>query len=197
MGLAAGPLSLFYDTLFHPVRLFRAIGQASDVSWAVLAQAVLLSLLVYGFVSLDPESLRHTKSWTGVTLYFLGVFTGSVGFWLLHVVLLAGLAYVFRQSARLKTLLTVTALASLPFMMAPPLELLRLSIPGVGFFIWLLGFLGLTLWSTALFVLALCETYRLDWLRVTIFFGLPLLFVLGGFALAMFIAVMATLSVFF
>lgn len=174
------PLSYFetlYNVLFHPVVEFRLLARE---------QAPKSRFLLYGFATVVAisatapvvETIRNGSPLEGLALSIpISVVLGVI-FWMLTGSLVAAMAYAFGARTHWRTILTLSALATLPWVFNGPLTLMKYSMGFAGALMGVLGGLGVWLWSVILFALAIGITYRMTLERVLIILALP--FALSG-----------------
>ena len=115
--------------------------------------------------------------------------SGLVGvmLWGLMGLLIGLFSYAFVGKSRSKSFLTLSGLATLPWVFMGPVSLLKMGLGPVGLVAFVLLALLVWLWSVLLFALALAETYKMSPDRVLIILAAPfalsvvLLAWLGGF----------------
>ena len=169
------PLSYFetvYNVLFHPVVEFRLL--ARD-------QAPKTRFLIYGFATviaisaMTPvvEVIRSGSELETLALSIpINVILGLI-FWLFTGSLVAAMAYAFGARTHWRTILSLSALATLPWIFNGPLTLVKYSMGFPGTLLGVLGGLAVWLWSVVLFSLAIGITYRMTLERVLIVLALP------------------------
>lgn len=186
-------LDLFYGTLFHPVATFKRIAAPDQPDNRVLMQSLLSVMLVSAMAPLIKlanfgGSLKHL--WLAVPFsIFSGIFM-----WCFAALFVGLWAYAFSGVARIRTFLTLSGLASLPWIFMAPVGLVKsdlgeistallgrdemglavswaVDMIGVALFC-LLG-MGIWLWTVLLLVTAVTESYRLSADKVIIVITAP------------------------
>ncbi|WP_373532431.1 YIP1 family protein [Vampirovibrio sp.] len=180
-------LDTLYDTLFHPIATFRALDEAAPVQpqplfyalTAVIAISALAPVIQMANVGGDTGGLAlgiPLSSIAGVAIWaFMGLTTGL-------------LAYAFTGQAKIRTFLTLSGLATLPWLLMGPVSVLKFGLGPIGAVIAILGALLVWLWSVLLFGLALMVTYRMTVERAMIVLATPFitLLILLGWILGFF-----------
>ena len=180
-------LDTLYDALFHPISAFRALGESTPMHnrplFYALAAVILVSalapLIQLANVGGDPAGLVLAiplSTIIGVAVWgFMGLTTGL-------------LAYAFTGQARIRTFLTLSGLATLPWLFMGPVSALKFGLGPMGTGIAILGALLVWLWSVLLFGLALMITYRMTVERAMIVLATPFvtLLILLGWILGFF-----------
>jgi hypothetical protein len=175
-------LDVAYGVLFSPGRLFVSVKTEGTehrnrlLSHGLL-MVVIISLLgaVYSPFTKTLDDILPQGLW--------GIFSGIV-WWLFTAVLFAVASYSLGGTGRLQTTLTLTAFAMWPWVLLPVLMLFQESASIWGSFVAVAGQLVLWVWSGLLFLLAIKMTYTLNWPRVLLLMGVPLL--MGWLALGWF-----------
>lgn len=174
-----GFLETIYSTLFRPAPLFRGLAMEAPLRGRTLIYGMIIVLLVSSLGSLvSPFTLDADA------LVFQMVFGALAGFglWLFTGGLFSLVAYVFQGHARPQLLLTLTAYATLPWILLPIVVLFKGQLGGVGSVLMVAGCFALWVWSSLLFLAALKYTYHLTLDRVILVSGLPLMMGVIGFA---------------
>jgi hypothetical protein len=164
-------LSLFYATLFHPLRAFKAIS-VNQPNSRLLFFAILSVVLVSALTPLvhlatqggNPSSLIWTMPLSAVSGVMIWAFMG---------VLIGLLAYAFTGKSRIGTFYTLSGLATLPWVLMGPVSMLKVGLGPFGVIIFVLLALLVWLWSVLLFALALAETYDMTPDRVIVVLATP------------------------
>jgi hypothetical protein len=180
----AGYLDTFYGTLFHPLVTFKAIAtmpqSANRFLWYGFVSVLLISamapLVKLAALGGDAEDLILTvpiSIFFGVSLWcFIGLF---VGLW----------AYAFSGQTRIRTFLTLSGLATLPWLFMASISVLRASFGVYGSLLCFLLSLGVWLWAVFLFAVSLTQTYRMSAEKVVIVLAAPfaMFLVFAGWAI--------------
>ena len=165
-------LTLFYGTLFHPLQTFKSISQSSQPGSRLLFFAIMSVVLVSTLAPLihmasqggHPSSLVWTMPLSAVSGTIIWGFMG---------LLIGLLAYAFIGQSRVGQFLTLSGLATLPWVLMGPITMLKVGLGSFGVIIFVLLALGVWLWSVLLFALALAETYGMTPERVLIILAAP------------------------
>ncbi len=179
-------LDTVYGVLFYPVRTFQAIAGMDTLPNALLCAGLMT---VLGVSALTPAV--HAAG-SGGNMRFLLVsiplhtLTGLL-MWVAMALIVGLLAYAFTGKARLRHLLCLTGLATLPWVLMGPVTLFKLGLGALGVAISVIAGLLVWLWTVLLFALAITVTYRMTADRVLIVLMAPLVMMLvfltwvGGF----------------
>lgn len=168
-------LELLYAALFQPKTLYEAIArdlEASPVSNRLLLFSIL-SVVVISALSPVLQTINaggepHGLMWTVPLFAFNGLLT-----WAFVGVVIGLSAYAFLGRARIVTLLVLSAMATLPWLLMAPISLLKVGIGSIGVvFSVIFGFI-IWLWTVVLFALAIKVTYQMTVDRVLIVLILP------------------------
>lgn len=165
-------LALFYATLFHPVQAFTGISRMPEWNSRLLFFSIISVVLVSTLAPLvhmatlggNPSQLVWAMPLSAV---------GGVMLWGLMGLLIALLAYAFCGKARIAVFLTLSGLATLPWVLMGPVSMLNVGLGPLGGLLFMLLALGVWLWSVILFALALAETYGMTPDRVLIILAAP------------------------
>ena len=165
-------LSLFYVTLFHPVQAFTSISRMPEWNSRLLFFSIISVILVSTIAPLvhmatlggNPAQLVWAMPLSAV---------GGLMIWGLMGLLIGLLAYAFCGKARVAVFLTLSGLATLPWVLMGPVSMLNVGLGPVGGLCFMLLALGIWLWSVILFALALAETYGMTPDRVLIILAAP------------------------
>lgn len=180
----ASYLDSFYGTLFQPLATFKAIATITEpvnrFLWYGFASVLLISamapvvkLVTFGGQTEDLVLTVPISIFFGMSLWcFVGLF---VGLW----------AYAFSGHTRIRTFLTLSGLATLPWLFMAPVSLLRASLGFYGSLLCLVLSLGIWLWTVFLFAVALTQTYRMSAEKVVIVLAAPfaMFLVFAGWAI--------------
>jgi hypothetical protein len=165
-------LDILYDTLFHPIITFRALDETEATNpqflfyalAAIITVSALAPLIQLANTGGDLGGLPlgiPVSTLIGVAVWgFMGLATGL---W----------AYAFTGHARIRTFLTLSGLATLPWILMGPVSVLKFGLGPMGAAIAVLGALLIWLWSVLLFGLALMITYRMTIERALIILATP------------------------
>ena len=154
-----------YGILFHPVETFRNV--FSDKPYKFPLGVVLFSALFLTMLGNDAFGVG-----------FLGVFfskaVGLIVYWLFYAFFIDLMARMFNIKGRYSKLLTLMSFSFIPWMFLAPLKLLK------GFSEWtsviaVLLLLGVWLWTIALQMLAVSETYEIPRKNAIIILLIPYL----------------------
>jgi hypothetical protein len=165
-------LELFYATLFHPLQAFRDISAEPQANSRLLFFATMSVVLVSTLAPLvhmtnqggSPSSLIWTMPLSAIT---------GVIIWALMGLLIGLLAHAFTGQSRARTFLTLSGLATLPWIFMGPVAMLKMGLGPVGLILFVVMALLVWLWSVLLFALALSETYQMTPERVMIVLAAP------------------------
>lgn len=179
-------LDLLYGVLFHPVSTFNRLADQEGPTAGQLFTGLMTVVVISAII---PVVRTIAVAGKASDLIFAVPFHTVLGvlMWAAMGLIIALLAYAFSGQARVKTFLCLSALATLPWLLAAPAALLKMGIGALGVaFSALLG-LGIWLWTVLLFALAIHVTYRMSAERVMIVLVMPFvmllvfLFWVGGF----------------
>lgn len=174
-------LDLFYNGLFHPVSEYRRISEKESPSNWTLFYGLIFVLLVSALAPV-VQTVWKAESLSGLAFFIPYKAVTGLLIWLFMAGIVSTLSYAFTGKARFKTLLALSALSTLPWVLMGPLSLLKIGLGGFGDFVGIAAGLLLWLWSVFLFALAIGVTYRLSMERVLIVLVMPFLFSMVAFA---------------
>lgn len=165
-------LDVLYGTLFNPVRTFRLVAKATASNnrpfFYAIASIVLVSamapMIAMGSLGGDPADLA-----LGIPLSVIG---GLIA-WSVTGLLVSLLSYAFTKRTGLRVFLTLSGLATLPWIMAGPVSMLKIGLGTPGFALFVLLSLAVWLWSVLLFAIAMMESFRMSPERVLIVLAAP------------------------
>lgn len=165
-------LALFYDTLFNPVNTFKIIAAEPHPAGFLVFYAIMSVILVS---AIAPVIQMVNMGGGPATLIFTMPISvlGGLLIWGISGLILALAAYAFTGNPRVRTFLTLSGLATLPWIMLGPISLMKVSLGNVGVAICILLALLVWLWTVLLFALALTQTYRMSADRVLIVLAAP------------------------
>jgi hypothetical protein len=165
-------LDVIYGSLFQPLSTFQRIAQPEKADNTHVFYALLVVLLISSSTPLvrmmniggDPSDLT-----LGIpTSALLGALAWSA------IALTIGLlAYAFTGKTRIQTFLTLSGLATLPWLLLGPISLFKLGLGSVGFVLATTLSLGVWLWAVILFAIAIMVTYQMSVDRVLIILIMP------------------------
>jgi len=170
--LQSSYLYLFYMSLFHPLQTFKVIGRSrlpggrlvSLAALSVLLISILAPLIDMSVQGGNPTNLVWSLPWSAV----LGVAVwGAAG------LLISLLGYAFTGKTRISQFLTLSGLATLPWIFMGPVSMLKVGLGPLGALLFVILGLLIWLWSVLLFALALAETYEMSPDRVLVVLAAP------------------------
>lgn len=179
------PLNLLYYCLFHPIATFQSIAAEYTDSENVKSEKGLCNnFLIFGAVivfcvsAIAPVIQCILKGGSIETLIFMipASAVSGVFLWLLMGGIIAVAAFACSSKTHYKNFLTLSALATTPWLLMPSLALIKINL---GLFGNILGTLLIYLlwgWTTYLFAAAIGITYRMSAERVLIILFLPFVF---------------------
>lgn len=179
-----GFLETLYEVLFHPVRSFHTIAEAIQAGQGQNRRLFFAALSVILISAIAP--MVHFSAQGGNVLnlvVFIPLLTvGGLLCWLFTGLVVGLLAYAFTGETRIKLFLTLSGLATLPWLLMAPMVLFKLGLGMVGSFMVVVSGLLIWLWAVLLFALALIVTYRMTAERAMAVLVMPFLalLVLGG-----------------
>jgi hypothetical protein len=97
----------------------------------------------------------------------------GVAVWGLAGLLISLLGYAFTGKTRVSQFLTLSGLATLPWIFMGPVSMLKIGLGPLGALLFVLLGLLIWLWSVLLFALALAETYEMSPDRVLVILAAP------------------------
>ncbi len=171
-------LTLFYNILLNPSETMLDISDGAASKDRLLGYATLIVLVVsalggiYSPFNATAAGLPFKILLAGISGLLCWVFTGTV---------IATTAYVFGKNGRPQTILSLTALATMPWLFLPVAMLFK-PLGSVGYGVAIIISLGLWAWSTILFLMAVKHTYHLTLERVLLATSLPILMTFLGIA---------------
>lgn len=165
-------LELFYAALFHPVQAFKDIAAEPQANSRLLFFATITVVLVSTLAPLVHMTNQGGNPSSLVWAMPLSAVMGTM-IWGLMGLLISLLAYAFTGQSRVRTFLTLSGLATLPWIFMGPVAMLKIGLGPVGLILFVLLALGVWLWSVLLFALALAETYQMTPERVMIVLAAP------------------------
>ncbi len=165
-------LELFYAVLFNPVSTFKSIaadaGGDNQLLFFSLISVVLISTIA------PVVQLAATGGEAGMLVLTLPLSAISgLLVWGMMGLMIGLLAYAFTGESKIRTFLTLSGLATLPWILMGPICLLKVGLGGPGLVLSVLFALVVWLWSILLFALAITVTYRMTAERVLIVLAAP------------------------
>lgn len=170
-------LNVFYNVLFHPIRTYRDIAAEEKAGNNLL----LYGLLTIIYISATGPIVSAAGKGAILALLVAEIplqVVAGVAMWVFMGVVIGVLSYTFTGQSRLKTFLTLSALASLPWIFMGPIALLYQNLGGLSGFLAVLAGLLVWIWSVFLFALAVTMTYRLTAEKTMVILAMPLLMTL-------------------
>lgn len=169
-------IETLYSGLFEPFALYEQLAN----QWPrQLIHLLYAAGVVFWVSAMSAFCIPTIDQFSGISFWFLlEVFVASfigVLMWFLTALSFSALAYCFRSQGKLSTILILTGYAMLPWVLLGPLVLLKQALGVVGLILYLVGFIGLWVWSTILFLVAIQKTYALSFDRVLLISVLPLM----------------------
>ena len=168
-------LELFYAVLFHPVSTFKSI--AADVHGTQGDNRLLFfSLISVVLISTIAPLVQLAAVGGNVSMLVLTLPLSAISgllVWGIMGLIIGLLAYAFTGEAKIRTFLTLSGLATLPWILMGPICLLKVGLGGPGLVLSVLLALVVWLWSILLFALAVTQTYRMTAERVLIVLAAP------------------------
>lgn len=165
-------LDTLYDTLFHPIITFRALDETETTNPKFLFYALTAVITVSALAPLIQ--LANTGGdFGGLALGIPFSTIIGVAVWGFMALTTGLWAYAFTGHARIRTFLTLSGLATLPWILMGPVSVLKFGLGPIGTAIAVLGALLIWLWSVLLFGLALMITYRMTIERALIVLATP------------------------
>jgi len=170
--LESSYLALFYAALFHPLQTFKAISSLEAQNNRLLFFAVMSVILVSALAPLVHTAIQGGSPSSLIWNMPLSAVCG-VAIWSFVGLLIGLLAYAFTGKSRIGVFLTLSGLATLPWVLMGPVSMLKVGLGTVGVMLFVLLALLVWLWSVLLFGLALAETYLMTPERVLIVLAAP------------------------
>lgn len=174
-------LETLYNSLFHPVATFKSVAESETLPSRVYVQAlsavILISALAPAIQLANQGGNAGNLSWAIPLSAIAGVFA-----WAFTGLCTGLLAFAFTGKARIGHFLTLTGLATLPWLLLGPISLVKFGLGPVGAGLAILCAMVIWLWSVYLFGMALIMTYRMTIERMLIVLATPFvtqLFLLG------------------
>ncbi|MCE3235455.1 MAG: hypothetical protein K0Q50_1635 [Vampirovibrio sp.] len=165
-------LELFYATLFQPVQTFKVIAEEAPANNRLLVFSLISVILISSIAPLVHLATLGGQPAMLVLTLPLSAVSGII-VWGFMGLLIALLAYAFTGQARIRTFLTLSGLATLPWVLMGPVSLLKIGLGGIGVALCIIGALLIWMWTVLLFALAITETYRMTVERVLIVLAAP------------------------
>lgn len=171
-------LDVFYNTLFHPVQLYRAIGheEVEGKDRLVFYGVIIVALASSGAAVAMPAASSVT--W----LLFQVIMAALCGLmvWLFTAMTFATAAYVFGNRGQPQVFLILSAFATLPCLFLPVIMQFKEPLGSVGNVLGFFGSLVVWIWSLGLFLMAIKFAYRMTVTRVMLALLLPVTMTLLG-----------------
>jgi hypothetical protein len=167
-------LDLTYDVLFHPIRAFRTVADETPPRNRWLGYALIILVFVSGSGPI-LSSIGKANSFGGLVFSIPMLSLWGLFIWFFMALVMAMLGYIFRGQTSMKTFLTLSALATLPWIFLGPIILLKHTAGILGSIVGAFGVLVIWLWTVVLFAMAVSITYRLTVDRLILFLILPLM----------------------
>jgi hypothetical protein len=173
----SGYLDLLYGTLFQPVRTFQRIEGQPDAETRYLFYALISVVLISTIAPVvhmanvggDPGDLVMAMPFSAV----LGVLV-----WGFMAMVVSFLSYAFTGQTRIRTVLILSGLATLPWLLMGPVSLLKIGLGMPGLIAATVLGMGIWLWTSILFAMALVITYHMTAERVMIILVMPFVMML-------------------
>jgi hypothetical protein len=172
-------LDIIYNVLVSPSQEFRVISKGPVPKDTLFAYATLIVFLVSGVGALYSPFVNSTD---GLVLRVMFSCISGLIFWIFTGSVFSMAAYVFGERGRPQTILILTAYATLPWIFLPIIMLFKGFLGAIGHSIAIFALLGLWLWSSVLFLIALKATYNLSLERIILVACLPILMTFLGLA---------------
>lgn len=163
---------LFYGVLFHPVKTFQEIASNTVPTQKTLLNALFSIILIS---AIAPVIQLASVGGSPVSLALsipLSTLFGLI-IWAFTALVISMLSYAFTQTTRFKTLLTLSGLASLPWILMGPVILFKVGIGPVGAVLCAIFGLLIWLWTVLLFAYAIIATYQMSTERVMVILAMP------------------------
>lgn len=172
LATQAGFMDQFYNALFYPVSTFKTIGSLEKPGNGLLFQALMAVVLVSGIAPI--VQLINVGGQPGDLVFAIptGVIIG-VAAWGFMGLVIALASYAFTGESRIKTFLTLSGFATLPWLLMGSTSLFKIGLGPFGVALSVIGALLIWLWSVLLFALALMVTYRMTLERVMLVLAAP------------------------
>ncbi len=180
-----------YATLFHPFQAFDAIAKNASVNTGVFGYAFAAVLLISGLSPCIKLAYRGGSLSMLLVAIPLSLIAGLV-LWFLAGGIFGLLARSFQGHGRVRTFLTLSGLAVLPWLLMGPIALIKSGFGAGGMMIGILLSLLVWLWSVLLFGLAVMKTYDMTLDRVVIVLAMPWL--MSGIFLMWLLGFLGTLA---
>lgn len=162
-------LDTLYGILFHPKATMNLIAEQEKPPLILAAMWVAVVSFLAPFIQValvesDTQLLFLTAP--------LAVITGIVS-WVFINMLIASLAYAFNRHFHIKTLLTLSGLATIPWVLMGPALLLKTGLGDPGKLLFVLAGTAIWVWTVLLFGLAIAKVYQANFIRVSIILTMP------------------------
>jgi hypothetical protein len=169
-------LNIVYNILFHPTQEFRVVAIGPVPKDLLLVYSILFVLFISGMGIIYSPMVISTDGLAFKIL--ISALTGLL-FWLFSGAVFSITAFVFGRRGRPLTLLILTGYATLPWLFLPVMMQFK-AFGAIGNTIAIFGSLGLWLWSTILYLMAIKYTYELSLERILLAASLPILMAFLG-----------------
>jgi hypothetical protein len=169
----ANALDTLYNTLFHPVLTFKTLTETETLPGRVYFHALCAVILVS---ALAPAVQLANRGGDAVSLSWaipLSAIAGVLA-WAFTGLCTGLLSFAFTGNARIAQFLTLSGLATLPWLFLGPISLIKFGLGPVGSGLAIVCAMATWLWSVYLFGMALITTYRMTIERALIVLATPL-----------------------
>lgn len=150
-------LDNFYEVLFSPDKAFSKLRENPPLFQGFLL--VLFISILGPLLSFKVFNGPITLAWLSLSIF--GAILFGVLSWLFFAFFLDLIASIFGQSGRIKTFLTLSAFALIPWIFLGPIELFKTAGLVADIFAIFLG-LFVWLWVVILVIKAIIKTYQLS-----------------------------------
>lgn len=170
--LSSSYLNLLYAVLFHPVQTFKILAADKEPSQRILLYALLSVVLVSAampiihFAGVGAKAASLAIAIPASTV--MGIFV-----WAFVALVIGMLSYAFSSQTRYRTLLVLSGLALLPWLLMAPVSLLKVGLGAIGAILCAVFGLTIWLWTILLFAVAIVITYAMTAERVMIILAMP------------------------
>lgn len=163
---------LLYAVLFHPVATFKTLGNEANLSNRILLYALFSVILISAMMPvIQLASMGGSPVSLALTIP-LSVVVGAL-IWVFIALIIALLSYAFANQTRFRTLLVLSGLATLPWLLMGPVSLFKYGLGPVGAVLCAIFGLLIWLWSVLLFALSIVNTYSMTAERVLVILVMP------------------------
>jgi hypothetical protein len=164
-----GLLDSMYGILFHPATTMAALACEESLPFGLSVFWIAFVSGLAPFIQLAIQGGTPTFLWLAVPLSIL---SGLVS-WGFVSILIAGLAYAFRQPFYLEKLLTLSGFSTIPWVLMGFTLLFKASLAGWGTILFVLFSLIIWLWTVILYSMAIGKTYQMHAGQVLIVLAMP------------------------